>query len=210
MNKKRKNVEFSANLLANKKTTNNHPKYIENKTLHKYFAPVKNVDQKKSSKSRSRSSSKEKTGDFSLLRSNIPLLKNPSKQALIGSSFKENKEVADYKNKILFNENFIGKLKLILNPFINSLTNSLVKKHLKINIFDEDFCETFLEDNFQNILIKFLLQTCDDFLYIPIDFTDSNEVDLSNKKKKLKLFENLKELKNLTLQYNPTNSKEVK
>lgn len=209
MNKKRKNTEFSANVLANRKSTNNHPKYIENKTLTKYFAPIKKSENNKSSKSRSRSTSKDKTVDFNLLRSNIPLIKNPSKQALIGSSFKENKEIQDYKNKILFNENFIETLKKYLNPFIYSLTNSLLTKHLKNNFFDENFCEAFLEDNFQNILIKYLLQTCDDFLYIPIEFINSNEEDLSNKKKKLKLFENLKELKNLTLQYNPANSKEV-
>jgi hypothetical protein len=138
---------------------------------------------------------------------NIPLIKNPSKQTLVAGQVCTNIPV-NYKNKILFNENFIEEFQKILEPILKIIRTSIFNFDLgKEDFFIAEIYDEFLINNLFNTLVKFVLHTNDDFLFIPKSFmTKSDTIE----KDKLKLFEGILDSKNIThLQYMPINSKEV-
>ena len=133
------------------------------------------------------------------------LIQNPSKH-LISGDF-QSQCILDYKSRILFNEDFIENLKLILEPFLVSNKNNLLKQINTIDhIIPQDSYEVFIKNNLENILIKFLLQIDDKFFFVPKSFMKKNE---KQDKSKLKLIEGFTDSKYLCLQYHPTSLKEV-
>jgi hypothetical protein len=133
------------------------------------------------------------------------LIQNPSKH-LISGDF-QSQSILDYKNRILFNEDFIENLKLILEPFLDYNKNILLKQINTIeHIVHQETYEEFVKNNLENIIIKFLLQIDDKLLFVPKSFMNKNE---KPDKSKLKLIEGFTDSKYLCLQYHPTSLKEV-
>jgi hypothetical protein len=136
----------------------------------------------------------------------IPLVKNPSKQALISNQTNTNTTV-NYKHKILFNETFIDELHKILEPTILKEIKNSIFNHPLGDYFDRETFDNFMGDNLANTLVKFILHTNDDFLFIPKGFMTRNS---HVEKDKLKLFDGIHDMKGITyLQYLPINAKEV-
>lgn len=197
MNKKRKS---SGNLTL----TN-----FSEKTLLDFWGPKQSKKEtKKKGKSKSRSDSKDSQrslgSNHSTQSKTVQLVKNPSKQILKAPIVSES--LVDYKHKILFNEEFVRKLKLLLEPFLNQAKNCLVK--ISPSLLEEETCDKFITSNLDSILTKFLLQINDDFLFVPISYMNKNESTVD--KSKLKLLEGFNDLKYISLQYYPIKAKEVR
>jgi len=138
--------------------------------------------------------------------SDVPLVKNPSKQTLPIIPITQSSTV-NYKNKILFNENFIEELKLIFEQLFTELRSSLLNHPFSDNFFEIEVYNEYMSKNISNILIKFIQQVHDDFLFIPKSFMEKN---MLIDKDKLKLFEGINDSNiSINLQYYPINSDEV-
>ncbi len=180
------------------------------KTLLDFWKPKnekKKASKAKKSKSRSLSQEKENLENEFGSKKHV-LIKNPSKQMLVGNTGNNmsNNFSYEYKRKILFNEDLVGNLKTLLEPYVISLKKAFMSSGVS-NIFDELIFNDFLDDNFDSLVLKFLMQISDDFLYVPISFTTKNGEGAD--KTKLRLFEGFNDMKFLSLQYFPSNYREV-
>jgi hypothetical protein len=215
MNRKRKNETSNNNFINKRKSANNTNKDSIEKTLLDYWKPKQNKKESKKVKSKSRSVSQEKENEIGKMsksskgsnssKSHV-LVKNPSKQALVLNNLLKD-SMMDYKKKILFSEEFVGNLKLILEPFVKETEKSLFSQKVYKSLFNHESYQNFIQENFDSVLIKFLMQvsSSDDFVYVPLSFTSKNGE--SADKSKLKLIEGFNDSKKLNLQYHASNSK---
>ena len=214
--KRKRNVETSGNA-PKKKTisTNDSNNNSGGKTILDFFGkPKVPVKEEKRNKTKSRSISQEKENfEFKpTSKSGLTLVKNPSKQILPGNANNINNlmttNMFDYKKKILFNEEFVENLKIILEPFLKQTKISLFTQKINENLaLDDVLYDNFFNENIENIITKFLLQLNDDFLYVPVSFLNKESKNVD--KSKLKLMEGFNESKYINLQYQASNSKEV-
>jgi hypothetical protein len=209
--KKSNSNEQLVNNIKKKKSIINPP--IGNgsgdKTLFDFWKPNRDKGKEKNSlRSKSKSIADEIVSmvvDPKPASKTFNLVKNPSKQCLIAPTITQN--TVDYKNKILFNENFVENLKILLEPFLNMNKKSLFSQNFgDKSMLELEVYEDYTLYNLDSILTKFLLQMEDKFLFVPKCFMTKEEgID----KTKLKLFEGFNDLKYVSLQYYPENSKEV-
>ena len=161
------------------------------------------------------SNGKEKTKEINnnsekinkLKKSEIKLIRNPSKQGLKTNNnlILNNNEGIDYKNKILINEDFVDNLKLLLEPFITKIKISVNNTKSNLDITNDEY-ELFINNNINNIISKFILHL-KGFIFIPKSFMNKNSKIVD--KAKTKLIEGFDNTKFISLQYHGLNSHEV-
>jgi hypothetical protein len=179
------------------------------KTIMDFFGRPKEI--KEETKKELRSKSKTMALEFENINkvpsksSQTNLMKNPSKHAIFGNQKVEN--TIEYKNKILFNEDFIENIKKLWEPYLTMSLKSLVEH---CNIFDlndyKKIIEDFYNTHIDNILTKFIIQCDDNFIFIPRSFLQEPCKEMRSK---LKFFEGFNETSKICLQYFPLNAQEV-
>jgi hypothetical protein len=202
MKRKKNNDAFNHN---NKKIQSSNSNSGE-KTLLDFWKPVRaKPSDTKGIRSKSKSVAEEIEKIEVKPTKTYNLIQNPSKHLIAGVFQPQN--FLEYKNKILFNEDFVENFKIILEPFLENNKNNLLSQEISGDeILNEEVYEKFLTNNLENILIKFLLQIDDKFLFVPNSYMNKND---KPDKTKLKLIEGFNDSKYLCLQYFPLNSKEV-
>jgi hypothetical protein len=212
---KNKRTNDSGARVYKRKSTNqpigNTSLYNE-KTILDFWRPqqAKKASKKTKSKSRSVSQERENSVGAGTGSKPMPLVKNPSKHLLTANNITlfQKDQLNDYKKKILFNEEFVGNLKTILEPLIKLSKTSLFTQKFYDNFLSESVYEDFLHENMESLIVKFLMQISDDFVYVPLGYTSKNGE--SADKAKLKLIEGFNDVKKLSLQYHASKSTEVR
>jgi hypothetical protein len=212
---KNKRTNDSGARVYKRKSTNqpigNTSLYNE-KTILDFWRPqqAKKASKKTKSKSRSVSQERENSVGAGTGSKPIPLVKNPSKHLLTANNITlfQKDQLNDYKKKILFNEEFVGNLKTILEPLIKLSKTSLFTQKFYDNFLSEGVYEDFIQENMESLIVKFLMQISEDFVYVPLGYTSKNGE--SADKAKLKLIEGFNDVKKLSLQYHASNSTEVR
>lgn len=212
--KNKRTIDTGARVYKRKSTNQpiGNTSIYNEKTILDFWRPkqAKKASKKTKSKSRSVSQERENSVGAGTGSKPMPLVKNPSKHLLTANNITlfPKEQLNDYKKKILFNEEFVGNLKTILEPLIKLSRTSLFSQNFTHSFLNDNIFEIFIQENIESLIIKFLMQISDDFVYVPLGYTSKNGE--SAEKTKLKLIEGFNDVKKLSLQYHASNSTEVK